>query len=419
MIQMRLLFNGDILSNYNSKNFGRSGIYFVAYALLKEFCGMEDLTVTVYCSREKKRLLEGFKESTGLEFDIKTLKPMLHRMINTRFKELNEKRELKGLKPVRGGWRLEELSLSLDRIFYKSDAKAFGKYDAYISPCEPAPYAIERSGIPVYTVIHDLIPIVTGEFGISKGYWLYDVLHQVTTDKYYFCISECTKKDFLEYCPKADPSHVRVVYNGYAPRDVDPDKQAPDYVIREKGLTEKQYILILGTVVPHKNVERQIVSGLRFIKENGLEDFRIAIVGSCGNSEELLKKANISDDDRKYIVICGYVPDEHIRAYYRGAFCLSFTSLYEGFGLPVLEAMTEECPVVTSNTSSLPEVAGDAAVCISPEDMDAHVEAYKRLLVDRDFRAELIERGKKQANKFKWNDTAKQMVEVIKHDRTV
>lgn len=93
-----------------------------------------------------------------------------------------------------------------------------------------------------------------------------------------------------------------------------------------------------------------------------------------------MESAEIAQEDRHLVNFCGYVPDSHIGAYYKGAFCLSFTSLYEGFGLPVLEAMNEGCPVVTSNTSSLPEVAGDAALLILPTDEEEHIKAYKRLL---------------------------------------
>ncbi len=412
---MRLLFNGDIFSNYKSADFKRSGIYFVAYALLKEFCKTEDLSVTVYCSHEKKQALKDFKEYSRLDFDIKTFRSLPHRLIKTRLIKCNEKREGKGLEPLRGTWRLYNCFEFLDRIFANADAKEFRRYDLCFSPCDSTPYAIERSGIPIYTVIHDLIPIITGEFPIGKGYWLYDVLRSVSPEKYYFCISECTRNDFLKHCPEADPEHVKVVYNGYVPREAGLKKAEAEAVIGTNGLKWKRYILILGTVVPHKNVERQIRAGIRFIKEKGLSDFKIAIVGSCNNTEEFLDKADISTDDRKFVAFCGYVSDEHIQAYYKGAFCLSFTSLYEGFGLPTLEAMMEGCPVVTSNTSSLPEVVGDAAICIPPEDEDAHVEAYSRLLADTDLVKELTKRGKDRVKMFTWNKAAKQMMDVMRN----
>ena len=190
-------------------------------------------------------------------------------------------------------------------------------------------------------------------------------------------------------------------------------------IIHNAGLVWKRYILILGNVVPHKNVERQINASVRFIKKTGLADFKIAIVGSVEKKEEVLERAQVSNDDRDYIVFCGYVPDDHIEAFYTGAFCLSFTSLYEGFGLPALEAMSKGCPVITSNTSSLPEVVGDAAICIPPEDVNAHIEAYTRLLNDQELRNKLIERGKERATEFRWDMTAQQMIDEMKNGRTL
>ncbi len=415
---MKVLFSGDILSNYNRDNHTRSGIYFVAYSLLNEFCNMEDVQVTIFCSPEKKDLLESFIKNRNLNIGIKSLKFLPHRKLKKWFFNKNVNRVEKGLRPLRGRRFLGKICETLDKLCASVEARHFQDYDAFFSPCEAAPYAVEYSGIPIYTIIHDLIPIVTGEFPVRKGYWLYEVLNQVSKEKHYFCISECTKKDFLNHCNEVNLDFVKVVYNGYVPKICTLKSEEIDAIVSDAGLSGNNYILILGTVVPHKNVERQIRAGVRFIKEEGLEDFRIAIVGSCGNTEDILDRAKIPAEDRKYVVFCGYVPDEHIVAYYRRAFCLSYTSLYEGFGLPPLEAMKEGCPVVTSNSSSLPEVVGDAAICIPPEDETAHVAAYTRLLEDKDLRAEVIERGRKRVDLFRWDNAASKMMDEMRNVRT-
>lgn len=412
---MNILFCGDIFSNFESKTSSRSGIFFVASSLLKEFCSMDDIRVTVYCSPDKKAAVKRYLQSDFPGLVAETLRPLPHRSFLSWFETINKGRLEKGLAPIKGRGKMGRACKVLDRFFVKGDLKHFRDYDVFFSPCEAAPYVIEKAGIPIYTVIHDLIPIITGEFHVGNGYWLYDVLQQVSPEKNYFCISNCTRRDFLHYCPNADPEHVRVIYNGFDPRKEELEKEEMLQIIQSKGLLWKGYILILGNVVPHKNVERQMNAGVRFIKGSGMTDYRIAIVGGCNDTEEILQKAQIAADDRKYIVFCGYVPDAHIKAYYQGAFCLSFTSYYEGFGLPALEAMNEGCPVVTSNTSSLPEVVGDAAICISPEDSDAHVEAYMRLLNDKDFRNQIIERGRERVKQFSWENTAKQMIDEMKN----
>lgn len=416
---MNVLFCGDIFTCFESKTTGRSGIFFVASALLKEFSSMEDVQITVYCAFDKRPAVERYLRIHHPELSIEIVRPLPHRRLIKKIYDINTKRAEAGLTAIRGIGKLDILCEALDKLCSGGDVKYYYKYDAFFSPCEAAPIAIEKTGMPIYTIIHDLIPIVTGEFTVGKGYWLYDVLNQVSPEKYYFCISESTRRDFLQYCSNVNPEHVRVIYNGYTPKTKSLKEEKMMQVIRDSGLTWERYILILGNVVPHKNVERQMKAGIRFIKELGLTDFRIAVVGSCNDSEGLLQKAQISPEDRKYIVFCGYVPDENIGAYYRGAFCLSFTSLYEGFGLPALEAMNEGCPVVTSNTSSLPEVVGDAAICIPPKDIDAHIEAYTQLLSDEVFRNELIARGRERVKRFRWDHTARKMMDAMKNGKTV
>lgn len=416
---MKILFCGDIFSNYESKTSFRSGIFFVACALLKEFSRMDDIQVTICCSLDRKHAVERFVLDNGLDIGVIAERPLAHRRFRNWFEAQNKRRSEKGLKPLKGSGKLGRASEWLDQRFVWRDMPYFTGYDVCFSPCEAVPYAAEKAGIPIYTVIHDLIPIVTGEFAVCKGYWLYDVLNRVSPEKCYFCISECTRKDFLQYCPKANPEHVKVIYNGYEPKDRSITDEEAFPIIQKAGLTWGRYILILGNVVPHKNTIRQISAGVRFIRESGMTDFRIAVVGSCSRPEEILRKAEIAADDYRYISFCGYVPDEHIRAYYRGAFCLSFTSLYEGFGLPALEAMDEGCPVVTSNTSALPEVVGDAAICIPPEDTDAHVEAYNNLYAHPELREKLIARGKKRVVLFRWDHTARQMIDEMKNGRKI
>ena len=416
---MRLLFCGDIFANFECGTSFRSGIYFVASALLDEFCRMEDTEVTVYTDPEKVDAVERFFQTCHPELSVMTVRALPHRRLRHYLRVRNAEREKRGKRHLKGSGKLMRLCDAMDGLMSGGDAAAFKSYDVFFSPCEAAPPAVEKAGMPVYTIIHDLIPIVTGEFPVRKGYWLYDVLQQVSPEKHYFCISECTKRDFMEHCPKADSAHIRVIYNGYAPKEEAVTDTEAKSIIENAGLSWKKYLLILGNVVPHKNVERQIRTGVRFIKECGLTDYRVAVVGSCNDPGKILESAKIAEEDRGLVIFCGYVPDAHIGAYYKGAFCLSFTSLYEGFGLPVLEAMNEGCPVVTSNTSSLPEVAGDAAVLIPPKNDEEHVKAYTRLLNDSTLREALITRGKERVGQFRWDQTAKQMMDGMNRDRTV
>jgi glycosyltransferase involved in cell wall biosynthesis len=111
-----------------------------------------------------------------------------------------------------------------------------------------------------------------------------------------------------------------------------------------------------------------------------------------------------------FVHFIGFADDEDLPALYKNATCLAFPSLYEGFGLPVLEAMAAGVPVLTSNVSSLPEVAGDAAITVDPYDLDAITDGLQRLIQDTDLRDRLIQKGLARAREFTWEKSARQLI---------
>ena len=138
-------------------------------------------------------------------------------------------------------------------------------------------------------------------------------------------------------------------------------------------------------------------------------------IGSPGRSTEFRKQTTkqvenlgITED----VIFVDHVPDDHLPHYYSSACVLVFPSLYEGFGFPPLEAMACGCPVITSNTSSLPEVAGDAALMVDPYDVDGLAKAIAEVLTNDELRKEMIERGLAHAQKFSWEKAVKQTLEV-------
>jgi glycosyltransferase involved in cell wall biosynthesis len=137
--------------------------------------------------------------------------------------------------------------------------------------------------------------------------------------------------------------------------------------------------------------------------------------GACGRSEKYrtetirkLESLGITQD----VVFIDHVTETELAQYYSSAALLAYPSLYEGFGLPPLEAMASSCPVVTSNTSSLPEVVGDAAITVNPYDTDSLAEAMRRVLTDNKLRDDMIRKGLEQSKKFSWEKTAEQTLEI-------
>jgi glycosyltransferase involved in cell wall biosynthesis len=182
-----------------------------------------------------------------------------------------------------------------------------------------------------------------------------------------------------------------------------------DPVLRRYGV-ERPYILYVGSLEARKNLPRLLEAYARLRQWSAR--WTLVIVGA-----RRVKASPIFEAARRlclepHVRFTGYVDDDHLPALYAGADLFVFPSLYEGFGLPVLEAMASGTPVVTSNTSSLPEVAGDAALMVDPTCVEALAEAMQRVLSDENFRAALRQRGLQRAAGFSWERTARETVAV-------
>jgi len=169
------------------------------------------------------------------------------------------------------------------------------------------------------------------------------------------------------------------------------------------------YYLFVGAPQPRKNVARVVEAFLS--ATHGLEHVQLVIAGKPAPALEKLRCAHQAAFASGRIVAIGYVPDDELARLYSGCVALVFPSLYEGFGIPVLEAMACGAPVITSNSTALPEAAGDAALLVNPEDTMAIAQAMRRVLDEPDLRAALRARGFAHARQFTWAQTARATVE--------
>lgn len=176
----------------------------------------------------------------------------------------------------------------------------------------------------------------------------------------------------------------------------------------------KDYILFVGTLQPRKNITRLIQAFSLLSKQEGLVDTQLVIVGKRGWLYESIldapKKYSVEDS----VLFLDFVTYEELEFLYKNALCLVFPSLYEGFGIPILEAMREGCPVVTSDVSSMPEVGGDSALYVDPEDVEDIASKIKKVIQDEKLRKSMIEKGYAQIKKFSWEKTALETLEVLK-----
>ena len=215
--------------------------------------------------------------------------------------------------------------------------------------------------------------------------------------------SEATKSDLMRFY-NIPAEKITVIYPG-RDESLQPVDPAP---VRAKYNLPEEYILHVGTLQPRKNLLRLIEA---FILHPSREAFILVLAGRPGwLSAPILAKVR---EHAPLVRLLDYVPDEDLAGLYSGARVFVFPSLYEGFGFPLLEAMACGTPVICSNTSSLPELAGDAALLVNPTDTDALASTINRVLSEPNLRAMLVEKGFEQVKKFSWEKAARETMGVL------
>jgi glycosyltransferase involved in cell wall biosynthesis len=169
--------------------------------------------------------------------------------------------------------------------------------------------------------------------------------------------------------------------------------------------------LYAGNVKPHKNLER-LIEAFHLVRSRGLERLKLILIGDDISKYAALRRAVHRYQLHKYVRFLGYLPEETLAVLYRLAGVFVFPSLYEGFGLPPLEAMASGTPVVTSNASSLPEVAGDAAILVDPYEPAAIADGMYRVLADERLRHDLRCRGVARAKQFSWEASVRRIHDI-------
>jgi len=288
----------------------------------------------------------------------------------------------------------------------------------YHAPFFPIPSEVGKARhIRSVMTIHDLIPIQRPDWFREGEQTVRQVIDSLTPDTHVVCVSEATRTDFLNHTSFA-PNQVTTIPLA-ASRELfypvtDPDRIAA--VQHRFGITGGAYILSLATFEPRKNIDHLIRSFARLVLERAVpDDFNLVLVGTKGwKFDQIMAEISRADHLQSRIILTGFVPDEDLAPLYSGALAFVYPSLYEGFGLPPLEAMQCGLPVITSNQSSLPEVVGDAALLVSPTDSDALCQALLTLINSSSVRAELAQRALERASLFSWERFIREHISLYK-----
>lgn len=377
---INLLYDTTFLVNGAIKGANRTGIFFVAYNLLEEFYKHNNVSVYLYCEPEHLNATEQFLKSECIN-----------------------------------NGKIEFINKNSETFIAK-----LTEMDVFFSPMHKIPDDVAQiKDIAKFTVIHDTIPYIFPDFFPDmkrNDYWFKHLMNGINKTDYYFATSMSTKNDILRFS-NAEETNIFVTYWGTSENFYHCDnKMKIDEVKRKYNIPlDKRYVFSLCTIEPRKNLIFAVKGFIEFIKKHDIKDLIFVMGGTQWDFFISKLEAEIkgAKDYLPYILRIGYVDDEDLSPLYSDSEMTIYPSLYEGFGLPILEAMSCGTPVITSNVSSCPEVAGDAALTIDPHNIEELVAAIEKIYFDKTFREDLCEKGIARSKTFSWKKTSSYMVEIM------
>lgn len=421
MKKKRLLFDATVIANAGNKDSSRSGIFFVAYNVLSGLLKQGSFDIYLYCDIKRlpylskveingRNILEQCKiADLYSENDIKLSRLYYLKAENKKGK--GGKLEKIKIKLKMAGCKLAGMFINSAKFQAVKDG-FLRHIDLYFSPMESVPEFIAAyKNIKKFVFLHDTIPLIYPEFypEMQKGnYWYQRLISSINKDDFYVANSENTKQDFVRLVPAIDKDKIMVTplaasENFYCCKDAMLfEKAAAKYNIP----AGKRYIFSLCTLEPRKNLIFAVKCFVEFIRENKIEDLCLVMGGGQWNRfiGKLENEIENFSEFSRYIVKAGYVDDEDLAVLFSNAEFFIYPSLYEGFGMPVLEAMQCGCPVISSDRSSIPEVLGDAGLMVNPEDKTSLKDAFGKLYNNEALRKHFSTQGLERVKQFSWKN---------------
>jgi len=307
---------------------------------------------------------------------------------------------------------------------FRPVAETSGNYS--ISEQLMIPWALKREGVTLFhaphyvlpplvqcrsvVTIHDCIHLMFPQYLPQRGAFTYakwSIRQAARRSTRIMTVSESSKHDILRFVD-TEPDKIDVIYNAYDERFAIEPREDDVVRVRERYQLHDEFVLYAGNVKPHKNLER-LIDAFHIVRNRGLDHLKLVLIGDDMSKYSALRRAVHRHQLHKYVRFLGYLPEETLAVMYRLAGVFVFPSLYEGFGLPPLEAMASGTPVVTSNVSSLPEVAGDAAVLVDPYHPQAIADGIYSVLTDEKLRRGMVHKGIARAGMFSWEQSVRRI----------
>lgn len=296
---------------------------------------------------------------------------------------------------------------ALYRFLWNTFAYPFAgrNYDLLINTTTHGSFTLKNQVI----TIHDLLSLRYNNISFHQRiYFKYLLPFLIKRSKLVITVSEATKKDVVHFlgCP---PAKIHVVHNGYNEQLYNINPETEKHIYKTYGVSD--YILAVGPTYPHKNFEL-LIGAYKSLAEDIRKKYPLVIAGGLKDYITKLKKIVATANLEHQVHFTGYVPAELMPALYKEAAFMVFPSLYEGFGFPLLEAMACGCPVICSNTSSMPEVCGNAARYFNAEDQYDLTEAMHQMATKPELRNDLREKGLMQCRLFSWEKAASKLKKI-------
>lgn len=282
----------------------------------------------------------------------------------------------------------------------------------------PLPDSIDPKKHIRFITVHDIIFVLFPEYSLGfQTRRIKNVIKSINVKHdWAICVSQYSKNDLCEMTGIPE-DRVFITYLAASKEIYYPikDKNKMINKLKQLGIPNNNYFLSVATIEPRKNLMFAIRCFKKILSEPGLANTYFVIVGRRGWKSDNLFKEIFSDPLlKKHVLFTGFIPDNYLRAIYNGALAFVYLSFYEGFGLPPLEAMQCGTPVITSNTSSLPEVVGDAGIMVDPIDEDALCQSMIDIAKDSELRNSFSAKGIQRAKLFSWGKCVEETINAYK-----